>query len=223
VVHDSDPDLINVLLVEDHLALRKGLALLLRREGIHVVGETDDSDQAVALASRRAPQVVILDLGLPGGQGLGVITRLADLPRPPAVLVYTGGGEALDTLLAPGGPPVAGVALKAGPPAEFVGAVRAIAAGGSYMDPRLAFAEAPVDDTERLLSRRESEILTRLATGLSGAEVASALVISPETVRTHIRNAMAHLGASTRAHAIVLAIQRGEIELAAAHAEPATL
>ncbi len=209
--HTEHPQ-INVLLVEDHLALRKGLALLLRLDGIHVVGETADSDQAVAYADRRAPDVVILDLGLPGGQALSVIRRLAALPRPPAVLVYTGGGGTLDALISTQGPEVAGIALKVGPISELVGAVRTVASGGTYRDARLAF-ENPATGRTTILSVREREIVALLAKGQSGAGIAGILAISPETVRTHIRNAMTKLGASTRPHALMLALQGGEIEV----------
>jgi DNA-binding NarL/FixJ family response regulator len=211
-VLSSDLPQINVLLVEDHLALRKGLTLLLRQEGIHVVGETADSDQAVAYADRRAPDVVVLDLGLPGGRGLDVIDRIAALPRPPAILVYTGGGAMLDALIAATGPAVAGIALKVGPISELVGAVRRVASGGTYRDPRLAFEGTPAVRS-LILSERERQIVAMLADGLSGAKIARDLAISPETVRTHIRNAMTKLGAATRSHALMLAVRCGELQV----------
>jgi DNA-binding NarL/FixJ family response regulator len=203
---------VNVLLVEDHLAIRKGLALLLRREGIEVVGATADGEEAVRLAERRLPRVVVLDLGLPGLGGVALARRLAALRPAPAILAYTGGGAELDALLAAGDAPAAGVALKAGQPHELVEAVRQLAAGKTYVDPRLRTAQpTQTGDSAKLLSGREREMLTLLASGLSGADIAAKLHLSPETVRTHVRNAMTRLGAQTRGQALVMAIQSGEI------------
>jgi DNA-binding NarL/FixJ family response regulator len=96
----------------------------------------------------------------------------------------------------------------------MLNAVRAVAAGGTFVDPnvrnRLARQEAPVD---RVLTVREREVLGRLAEGLSVEEIAADLVLSTETIRTHVRNAMGKLGTRTRAHAIVVALRRGELAL----------
>jgi DNA-binding NarL/FixJ family response regulator len=134
--------MVNVLLVEDHLAVRKGLALLLRREGIHVIGATADGEEAVRLAERRLPHVVVLDLRLPGVGGVALARRLAALRPAPAILVYTGGGAELDALLDADDAPAAGVALKAGQPHELVEAIRQLAAGKTYVDPRLRTTHA---------------------------------------------------------------------------------
>lgn len=215
---DALPE-ISVLLVEDHLAVRKGLELVLRGKGIRVVGGTDDGEAAISLAAKRQPQVVVLDLGLPGIGGLAVARRLAALDPAPQVLVYTGGGRDLEMLIATDDAPVAGVALKAGDPQELVDAIRLLAAGESYIDPRLNLGSSLVAPAKSVLSEREKEILTLLATGASGAQVAKDLFLSPETVRTHVRNAMTRIGASTRAHAIVLALQSGEIVLGSGNDE----
>jgi DNA-binding NarL/FixJ family response regulator len=204
---------INVLLVEDHLALRKALGLLLRREGIHVIGATADGEEAIRLAERRLPHVVVLDLGLPGLSGVTLARRLAALMPAPAILIYTGGGKRLDALMEAADSPASGIALKAGQPHELVEAVRLLAAGMTYVDPRLKEGEAYTvqPPVKHVLSRREREILPLLASGLSGAEAAAQLWLSPETVRPHVRDAMTRLGAHPRGQALVIATQSGEI------------
>ena len=107
-----------------------------------------------------------------------------------------------------------GYALKDGSPRELVEALGLVAGGGSYVDPRLRPALLSRRSTERLpsLSNREREILDLLAQGLTGEQVAELLVLSSETVKTHIRNAMNKLEAHTRVHAIAIALREGYIE-----------
>jgi DNA-binding NarL/FixJ family response regulator len=104
--------------------------------------------------------------------------------------------------------------MKTGTPAELVGAIRAVAAGRRYLDPRLqSYVRGDWKEEPPVLTPREREILTLLAEGLSGEQTAQKLYLSSETVRTHVRNATSKLGASTRVHAVALAMQRGEIGL----------
>jgi DNA-binding NarL/FixJ family response regulator len=111
-----------------------------------------------------------------------------------------------------------GFTLKTSDPATMLNAVRAVAAGGTFVDPgvrdRLAAAGLSQQGVrERVLTVREREVLSRLAEGLSVEEIAAELVLSTETIRTHVRNAMGKLGTRTRAHAIVVALRRGELAL----------
>jgi DNA-binding NarL/FixJ family response regulator len=126
------------------------------------------------------------------------------------IVLYTGAADErqlLDALDAG----AAGFALKSGDPQELEDAIRTVAAGGDYIDPRLTPLLATGGNGRKRLSPREREIMGLLSQGLSGEEVASRLFLSPETVRTHVRNAMGKLGAATRAHAVALALQHGEI------------
>lgn len=202
-----------VVLVEDHVALRKGVELLLRSEGLSVIGVADDVDYAYELVNRRRPDVVVVDIGLRGRSGLELARRLLDEDPDAGVLLYSGSidrdvlGDAMST-------GVRGLALKNGTPRELVGAIRSIAAGGSYFDPELSALIAPSPaKSGHVLSRREREILGMLANGMNGSAISRELMISSETVRTHVRNAMRKLAAHTRVHAVTLALKRHEISL----------
>jgi DNA-binding NarL/FixJ family response regulator len=202
-----------VVLVEDHVALRKGIELLLRSEGLSVIGVADDVDYAYELVSRRRPDVVLVDIGLRGRSGLELARRLLEEDPHAGVLLYSGlvDRDLLADALSTG---ARGFALKNGTPRELVGAIRSIAAGGSYFDPELStLAAPPKPKTRPVLSRREREILGLLANGLNGTAISRELMISSETVRTHVRNAMRKLTAKTRVHAVTLALKRHEISL----------
>jgi DNA-binding NarL/FixJ family response regulator len=201
-----------VVIVEDHVALRRGLELLLRGSDCRVVGTADDAESARSLVARRRPDVAIVDIRLPGESGIDLTRELlADSPDL-GVLLYTGVDDQ-DTLAAALDCGARGFALKAGPPEELLTAIRTVAAGDAYVDERLRPLLLARLTTERIgvLSPREREVLDLLAQGLTGEEVATRLSLSPETVRTHVRNAMDKLEANTRVHAVAIALRQGEI------------
>jgi DNA-binding NarL/FixJ family response regulator len=202
---------LNVVIVDDHVALRRGMELLLRRAGYHVIGTADDAEAGGALILRRRPDVALVDLALPGMSGAQLTRSLLKEDPDLRIVLYTGAADEhqlLDALDAG----AAGFALKSGDPEELEDAIRTVADGGDYIDPRLTPLLAKSGNGRtKTLSPREREILGLLSQGLSGEEVASRLFLSPETVRTHVRNAMGKLDAATRAHAVALALQRGEI------------
>jgi DNA-binding NarL/FixJ family response regulator len=208
-VEETTP--LNVVIVDDHLALRRGMELLLRRAGHHVVGSADDAEAGGALILRRRPDVALIDLALPGMSGAELTRSLLKENPDLRIVLYTGAADErqlLDALDAG----AAGFALKSGDPEELEDAIRTVAAGGDYIDPRLTPLLAKGGNGRtKTLSPREREILGLLSKGLSGEEVAKQLYLSPETVRTHVRNAIGKLDAATRAHAVALALQRGEI------------
>jgi DNA-binding NarL/FixJ family response regulator len=209
----SNGDL-NLVLVDDHVALRKGIELLLRREGLSVVGVAGDAEEAFELIRRRRPDVAVIDIALPGESGVALTERLLRGNPQLGVLLYTGLADH-DVLLSALDCGARGFALKAGPPEELIDAVRAVGHGGEYLDPRLRPLVLARSSTERVgvLSPREREVLHLLATGMTGEQIADRLFISSETVRTHVRNAMDKLDASTRVHAIAIALRQGEIVL----------
>jgi DNA-binding NarL/FixJ family response regulator len=202
---------INVVIVDDHVALRRGMELLLRRHGHHIVGTADDAEQGETLIMRRRPDVALVDLALPGDSGADLTRRLLQQEPELRIILYTGAADEnqlLDALDAG----AAGFALKSGDPEELEEAIRTVADGGDYLDPRLTpLLRRNGTSRPKLLSPREREILDLLSKGLSGEEAAKQLYLSSETVRTHVRNAMTKLGAATRVHAVALALQRGEI------------
>ena len=190
---------LEVFVVEDHLAVRKGIELLLRGEGMRVAGVAAEVADARALLSRRRHDVALIDLNLQGGTGLELVRHLLEQDPEAAVVLYTGftdPHQLREATLAG----ARGFVLKASPPAALVGALRRVAAGGTYIDPDLASLISDGQSTARLgaLSPRERQVLELLAEGLTGEEVAGRLHLSPETVRTHVRNAIVKLGAKTR-------------------------
>ncbi len=203
---------IRVVVVEDHIALRKGLELLLGRHGCVIVGTADSADDGYALIRAKQPDVAVVDVNLPRESGADLTRRLLRENPETGVLLYTGAQdqETLHDALDCG---ARGFAIKAGSPHELLEAIRTVAAGGSYVDPRLHAMIPGRSATGRIgvLSAREREVLDLLSRGLTGEQVAKQLFLSPETVRTHVRNAMLKLDARTRTHAIAIALQQGEI------------
>lgn len=206
-------DLITVVLVEDHVALRKGIELLLGRRGCVVAGVADGAREGYELIRAKRPDVAIVDLGLSGESGTQLTCQVLAEDPEQQILLYTGieDPETISGALDCG---ASGFVHKAGSPDELTAAIRALAAGGTYMDPRLGTSLLARSTTDRVheLSPREREILDFLAQGLTGAQAAKELFISPETVRTHVRNAMKKLEARTRVHAIALALRQKEID-----------
>jgi DNA-binding NarL/FixJ family response regulator len=205
---------LNVVLIDDHVALRKGIELLVGREGWRVAGVAGNAEDGYDLIRRRRPDVAIVDIALPGASGVDLIRRLVASEPELGILLYTGLDDS-DTLVAALDCGAQGFALKAGAPEELMEAVRRVGDGGSYLDPRLRPLVLRRSTVERvhLLSPREREVLSLLAEGLTGEDIARRLHLSSETIRTHVRNAMEKLEAHTRVHALALALRQGEIAL----------
>lgn len=208
----TTPELVTVVMIDDHVALRRGAELLLGRRGHVIAGSAADATEGHALIRARRPDVAVIDLNLPGENGAQLTKRLLAEDPTLAVLLYTGvdDQQQIDEALECG---ARGFALKAGSPEDLIAAIRAVAEGGTYMDPRLSSLMLSRTTTDRIheLSSREREILDLLAQGLTGAQAAKRLWLSPETVRTHVRKAMTKLEARTRVHAVALALNRKEI------------
>ena len=138
---------------------------------------------------------------------------LLDDDRERRVVLYTGSSD-VELLISGLDSGARGYALKEGTPSELTAALNTVAEGGTYVDPRLRPALLSRRATQRMpsLSKREREIMDLLAQGLTGEQVAEKLVLSSETVKTHIRNAMSKLEASTRVHAIAIALREGYIQ-----------
>jgi DNA-binding NarL/FixJ family response regulator len=201
-----------LVLIEDHQALREGLELLLDREGCSVVGTAGTADEGRRLVEDLSPDVALVDIRLGEDDGIALTRRLLDGDPERRIMLYTGSSD--EELLFSGLDSGAqGYALKDGSPRELVEALDQVARGGSYVDPRLRPALLSRRSTERLpsLSNREREVLDLLAQGLTGEQVAERLVLSAETIKTHVRNAMTKLEAHTRVHAIAIALREGFI------------
>ena len=201
------------VIVEDHDALSRGLELVLGKAGIDVVGSARTEQEGYEIILRERPGLAVVDIGLEDGSGVELARRLAESEPDLGVLIYTGLDdegllrEAIDS-------GARGFALKAGPARDLVAAARAVASGGTYVDPHLTFIlGASATGEVATLSPREREVMAALAEGLKAPQVAERLGIAPDTVRTHVENAMQKLDARTRAHAIAIALQHGLIEI----------
>ncbi len=203
-----------LVIIDDHEALREGLAILLARDDDEVVGTAGNTAAALDVVEHARPDVAIVDIRLPDGSGIELTREL--LRRAPGlgVVLYTGDSDA--ELLADGLDSGArGYVLKAGTTDELREAISRVAGGGTYVDPRLD----PVLLSERAtahvrqLTPREREIMHLMAEGLTGDAIGDRLALSVETVRTHVRNAIRKLQARNRVHAIAIALERGEIAL----------
>lgn len=203
-----------LVIVDDHEALREGLAVLLGQRGVDVVGAAGNVAAGLDLVTVSDPDVALVDIGLPDGDGIALCRDLLAERPELGVVLYTGDADA--ELLYDGLDSGArGYALKAGSMEELVGAIERVAEGGTYVDPRLdrillsprSTAKAPQ------LSPREREVMHAMAEGLTAEKIGDAFGVSVETVRTHVRNVIRKLQARNRVHAIALALERGEIAL----------
>ncbi len=203
---------LRLVLIEDHQALREGLELLLGRDGIEVLGAAGTADEGRELVERLAPDVSLVDIRLGEDSGIELTAQLIDSDPERRIVLYTGSNE-IELLIKGLDSGARGYALKEGTQAELRSAIRTVAEGGTYVDPRLqsALLSRKATQTQRVLSKREREIMDLLAQGLTGEQVAERLYLSPETIKTHIRNAMNKLEANTRVHAIAIALREGFI------------
>lgn len=214
----ASTDLIGVVLVDDQTLVRSGFRMILEStEGITIVGEAADGEEALAVVRRTAPDVVLMDIQMPRMDGLEATERLLELPDPPRVVVLTT-FERDDYVFRALRAGASGFLLKNAPPEKLVEAVRTVAAGDSLLAPSVtrriieAFASqpAPADPAAlAVLTDREVDVLTRMAKGMSNTEIAADLVVSEATVKTHVSNVLAKLGARDRVQAVVWAFEHG--------------
>lgn len=217
---------IRVLLADDEALVRGGLAMLLEAEqGITVAGEAADGAQAVAQALRIQPDVVVMDIRMPGTDGVEATRQLSSdgfldkVDTVPAVLVLTtfGDDEAVRTALRSG---ASGFILKSSAPRALGDAVRALAAGGGWLDPAITRGlladfvrrpdrRDPGSAEMAQLTKRERDVLTVAAHGLSNAEIATHLFLSEATVKTHMHRIFLKLGITDRAQAVAAAYKSG--------------
>jgi DNA-binding NarL/FixJ family response regulator len=206
-----------ILLADDHAIVRQGLRLILEREeGLRLVGEAADGPSAAALTARLRPDVLVLDLMLPGAGGVEVTRQVRALPQPPAVVVLSMHSDEAYVLAALQAGASAYVLKEAGGE-QLVQAIRAAAEGRRHLSPPLSeqaleayarkVASAP-PDPYLLLTAREREILGLTADGHSCTEIADRLFISARTVENHRANIMRKLGVRNQKELVRFAVER---------------
>jgi len=202
---------ITCVIADDHPAMLTAIADTLERSGIEIVGRASDGEEALALIESQQPRVALVDVRMPRLSGIEVAQKAATVAPNTSIVFYTAYGdrallsEALDV-------GARGFVLKEAPLSDLVRAVERVAAGEAYVDPVLAGVLVSAQ-TEKIpsLTQREREVLRLLADGLSNEEIGKRLFISLETVRTHVRKAMAKLEADTRTQAVAKALRQSLI------------
>jgi DNA-binding NarL/FixJ family response regulator len=201
---------LSCLIIDEHPVVRQGIRALLEREiGGVAVSDAATPDAALADHEGRSPDVVIIDPRSAGAQVGALVTRLSEeLSSPIVVFTSNGGARLLAEALKAG---VKGYVRKDSPPEDLVRAIRAAQSGDFYVDPALS-STIVLEEGERTLTARQSEILQMLADGMQTDAVAKRLGLSTETVRTHTKRILAKLHADTRTQAVAIAIRNGLIE-----------
>jgi len=210
----SDP--ITVAVIEDHALTRAGLRTALEAAGdIRVVAEAGDGISAEALIAETAPNVAIVDIGLPGRDGVA-LTRAIKTAVPATRVVILTMHELDDEVLAALSAGADAYCVKSSDPATVIDAVRIVAGGGAYFDSRIAHvvlrrlgAPAPVPSADSPLTPRELDVLRLIADGIGNAEIGERLHIGLGTVKGHIRDILEKLSAADRTQAAVNAMRRG--------------
>jgi DNA-binding NarL/FixJ family response regulator len=209
---------IRVLVADDQPLVRSGIAMLLSAEpDIAVVAECSDGATAIEASRRLEPDVVVMDVRMPGLDGVAAAAKLAGQARVLMLTAYLVDDAVYGALRAG----AAGFLLKDAVPVELVMAVRALAAGGAWLDPAVAqrlladFAARPqrpaTPESMGKLTERERQVLIHAAQGLSNEEIAAALVIGEATVKTHLGRVLMKLGVRDRTQAVVAAYRSGLI------------
>ncbi len=213
-------DVIRTLVVDDQELVRAGFCVILdAADGIEVVGEAADGAAAVARAAELKPDVVLMDIRMPGMDGLEAARLITAAPDPPKVVMLTTFDldDYVYEALRSG---ASGFLLKDSPRGDLIAAIRAAAAGDALLAPSVtrrlieAFARRPPETSpapSRLasLTARERDVLLLLARGRSNAEIASVLFVSEATVKTHVGNLLAKLDLRDRVQAVILAYETG--------------
>lgn len=199
---------ITCLIADDHPAVIDSVSRYLTAHGVTMVEDASESDDALAKIERLKPDIALIDLKMPGVGGIEVIRRVGKTSPDTATIVYTGHAAAatVDEALDAG---TRGLVLKGAPLPDLVRAVEVVADGSVYIDALLGagLAMRRTNGTPDL-SARERDVLRLVSEGFTNEEIGNQLFISPETVRTHVRRAIAKLGARSRTQAVALAIRR---------------
>ncbi|AEM86261.1 response regulator [Streptomyces violaceusniger] len=210
----ADPGRIRVLLVDDHQVVRRGLRTFLQvQDDIEVVGEASDGEEGVARAEELRPDVVLMDVKMPGLDGIEALRTLRGLDNPARVLIVTSFTEKRTVVpaLRAG---AAGYVYKDVDPEALARAIRSVHSGHVLLQPEVALALLSQDEgggqgRGGSLTEREREVLALIADGRSNREIARALVLSEKTVKTHVSNILMKLDLADRTQAALWAVRHG--------------
>jgi NarL family two-component system response regulator LiaR len=207
---------IRLLIVDDHAVVRQGLREFLRlQEGIDVVGEAASAADAVEVAATTSPDVVLLDLVMPDGNGIGALRRLIEVAPGVRVLVLTSFADDAQIFAAMAAG-ASGYLLKDIDPQALADAIRDVHAGRPALHPTVAARLMRQGSTARIahddLTAREREVLRLMVEGLANKQIAQRLGIGEKTIKTHVSRVLAKLGVADRTQAAVLAIREGLVD-----------
>jgi DNA-binding NarL/FixJ family response regulator len=202
------------LVVDDHSVVRQGLDLLFGDlEDLEIVGQATNGEDALDAVERLQPEVVLMDVRLPGIDGVSAVKRIHEAAPNVKFVVFSAYGDKrlLSDAIAAG---ARGYVMKGSPPEDLLRAIRTVAGGQAFVDPSLSPALLMTDtgDGERPLSEREREILQLLAEGFHTEEVARRIGLSVETVKSDTKRVISKLQADTRTHAVAIALRQAIID-----------
>jgi DNA-binding NarL/FixJ family response regulator len=211
----AEPAPIRLVIVDDHSVVREGLRAFLRlQEGIEVVGEAADAEESIRVAAGSSPDVILLDLVMPGGDGVAAIRRLLSVAPAVRVLVLTSFADdaQIFAALAAG---ASGYLLKDVDPAALADGIRDVHAGRPALHPSIAARLMRREGSGAAhtdLTSRELDVLRLVVEGLANKQIAQRLGIGEKTVKTHVSRVLAKLGVEDRTQAAVLAIREGLVD-----------
>ncbi len=212
--------MIRVLVVDDQELVRTGFAMILEKAGLDVVGQAADGEEGVALALEHRPDVVLMDVRMPGVDGIEATRRIAAMPDPPRVLVLTT-FDLDEYVFAAVEAGASGFVLKDVPPDDLAHAVRVVARGEAMLAPtlirrlleRFARGGSPTAPVAVQLSEREAGVARLVARGRSNAEIAAELFLSEATVKTYVSRLLTKLDLRDRVQVAVWAYESGLVRV----------
>jgi DNA-binding NarL/FixJ family response regulator len=204
--------MIRVLSVDDHPMLRDGIAALIASQpDLQMVGEASDGREAVEQFRKHRPDITLMDLQMPEMNGIDAIDAIrAEFPQARIIVLTTYAGDVQATRAMKAG--ARGYLLKNLLRRELLDTIRAVHAGQKRLVPAVA-AELAEHSTDEFLTAREIEVLRLIGTGNANKEIAALLSITEETVKGHVKNILAKLGAKDRTHAVTIGLRRGIVQL----------